>query len=351
MADLKKYRALLRAALRVRFHKTARVDPKRLLIIQLSPLGDACTLIPFVRQARERGYRIDLLVRKGLAGLWRHFTGIECIWEVSRPDDWEASIGDEVAAVLTKQAYHTVISTSIQPLAAWWASRPSALIRLGMIENGRYYKGARSLYTAVFDTPAGMHVTRRFQQLFNMAGIPTTLAGNNAPPSGKGYILLHPGARWKPRRWPAERFLRVAEYLEQEGFAVRLLIHETEKDMLGFFRPALEGRANASVLLTRGIDDLIRAMEGAAFFIGNDSGPMHLAALMGKPSIILWGPGDFERIRPGGAHARVLIREMDCRPCRQYDNREVCARGSNECLLQIPVEEVIETFNAMRTEK
>ncbi len=348
--NFEKYQAMLRAYFRVRFFKTARVDQKKLLIIQLSPLGDACTLIPFVRQAAEQGYQTDLLVGKGLAELWRHFTGVERIWEAPHRD-WEKLQRDPVATKLMEQQYHTVISTSIQPLAAWWASRPSALIRLGMIENNRYYKGARSLYTAVYNAAPEEHVTRRFQQLFKMAGIKTELPGDDPAVSGKGYVLLHPGAKWKPRRWPAERFLQLAEYLETQDFEVRMLIHESEKDILDFFTRALAERKGTSILLTRSIGDLIRAMEHAAFFVGNDSGPMHLAALMRKPSIILWGPGNFERIRPMGSGMRVILHEIDCRPCRQYDNRDVCERGINECLLSISVGEVIKALNALTADR
>ena len=68
---------------------------------------------------------------------------------------------------------------------------------------------------------------------------------------------------------------------------------------------------------------------------------MHLANLYGKRTIILWGPGSYERIHPIGGNNRILIREIDCRPCRQYITEDHCERGTNECLQRITVEDVI----------
>jgi heptosyltransferase-2 len=83
-------------------------------------------------------------------------------------------------------------------------------------------------------------------------------------------------------------------------------------------------------------------IENAGAFIGNDSGPAHYAALIGRPTFVLWGPGNYERVRPLGRNVHVFKKELPCRPCRQRGDR--CIRGTNECLQMIGVDEVFETF-------
>ncbi|MBD3166437.1 hypothetical protein GF324_07555 [bacterium] len=124
-----------------------------------------------------------------------------------------------------------------------------------------------------------------------------------------------------------------------EGREVRLLVHDSETDLIEAFRP-LEAIAGIALEQTETLHDLIGAVRGCELFIGNDSGPMHLANIYGKRTIILWGPGNYERIRPLGTNNTILIKPISCRPCKQYIHPDRCERGINECLLRIAVKEV-----------
>ena len=74
-------------------------------------------------------------------------------------------------------------------------------------------------------------------------------------------------------------------------------------------------------------------------FIGNDSGPMHLAAAVGTRTIGLYGPGNPARFGPVGAHSRTIRRMPDCPPCMGTS----CKFGGEGCMKQIEVDEVIHT--------
>ena len=316
------------------------------LIIQFDSLGDVCTLLPVIRKLKERGYTLNVLCREDLAPLWRYFFPDLQIFTIAR-DSWSPDILANTTARLKGLAYEAIFAVTISPLAAYLAAFVPASRRYGMIER-RYFKGARWLYDAVYPAEPNEFIIRRFIGLFSLH-IPEFYSvqigdGILEPVTGGEYILVHPGGKWKPRRWPAERFLRVANELARAGYPVRILVHESEKDLLAAFRDERLVRG-ASVWVTRTIADLIRAVKKGILLLGNDSGPVHLAKLFGLPAVVLWGPGNSARIHPLGTGNIFLRKDVPCRPCRQYIHPERCEQGENICLQKITVQEVLEAVS------
>jgi ADP-heptose:LPS heptosyltransferase len=78
-------------------------------------------------------------------------------------------------------------------------------------------------------------------------------------------------------------------------------------------------------------------LERCDLFIGNDSGPAHVAAAVGTPTIAIFGSAVSAWYRPLGAHHRVIqVDDMPCRPC--FDH---CTQSENFCITGIPVERVL----------
>ena len=83
----------------------------------------------------------------------------------------------------------------------------------------------------------------------------------------------------------------------------------------------------------------------ARAFIGNDSGLMHLAEAVGVPVIGLFGPTvDAFGYFPALEGSKVIERELDCRPCSRNGSRP-CPRGTQECLIDIPVDAAEQAFD------
>jgi ADP-heptose:LPS heptosyltransferase len=108
--------------------------------------------------------------------------------------------------------------------------------------------------------------------------------GGSAKPDGS--ILIHPGSGAPSKCWPLERFVDLAARLRQDGRLVRLVIGETELDR--WDRRSLDSLAGAE--RPADLVALFDAIRSAALFIGNDSGPAHLAGALGVPTIVLYGP-------------------------------------------------------------
>ena len=122
--------------------------------------------------------------------------------------------------------------------------------------------------------------------------------------------VIHPGSGSPHKCWPPESYLELARRLNSargEGPRPRVIIGEVELEQW----PAARIDAfNAVADLRRpnSLTELLDACAGAARFIGNDSGPGHLAAIIGIPTLSLFGPTDPARWRPLGPTVTVLRR-------------------------------------------
>jgi len=313
----------------------------------MAALGDACLLISACREAGGLGRNFHVICRQGFAALWRYFLPEWKVCEVSS-DDWSPSTIQRSLHQCMNQIYKTVYVTSMVPFAAYVSSFLKAERRIGMIVK-KPFKGSRLILDTLYRVAQDEHVITRYRGMF---GLPVDFE-DNVENSKTVYdrskkiknILIHPGGKWELRRWPADRFKAVGALLQERGYSVRYLIHESEDDLLQHFKTS-EFDGVGTLEVTRNIPDLLNAMEHADLLIGNDSGPIHLAGLMDKPAVCIWGPGNYERIHPVGRFVKTIIHPIPCRPCRQYRSMN-CPGDERTCLDSISVEDVLETMEAV----
>ena len=119
----------------------------------------------------------------------------------------------------------------------------------------------------------------------------------------KEFAILNPGAGWGAKRWPAERYGRVAQALASHGVRSILNYGPGEEVLARAAEAASEG---AAVAMTCSITELIALTRRARLFIGGDTGPMHLAAALQVPLVAIFGPTDPARNGPYGTRNIVL---------------------------------------------
>jgi ADP-heptose:LPS heptosyltransferase len=104
----------------------------------------------------------------------------------------------------------------------------------------------------------------------------------DVPAPGPRTAVIHPVAATPEKTWPAANFLAVAAHLAQSGLSP-VFIGAAGDDLAAFRAyPALQGS----------LSGLKRLLSSASLFVGNDSGPAHMAAAFGVPSIVVFGPSD-----------------------------------------------------------
>ncbi len=153
-----------------------------------------------------------------------------------------------------------------------------------------------------------------------------------------GYILVHPTATLFTKQWPEEYFARLSDRLARHsGLAVVFTSAPHEAQVLvNVGKCARESHIYWSDL---DLEGLFAVIEGARLFVGNDSGPTHAAAALGRPVVVVWGSSNFQVWHPWGTDFEAVRSDLPCMPCPGY----TCAAfGSPKCILDISVERVFD---------
>jgi heptosyltransferase II len=148
-------------------------------------------------------------------------------------------------------------------------------------------------------------------------------------------VIVHPGAEkgYDHKRWPVDRFRIVVRKLLDSGCAVTILAGPSEPQIGGEF-----AGMPATVLKDPDAATLITSFRAADLFVGNDSGPAHLAAWFGLSTITLIGPANPARTAPRGERCVYLSSSESCSPC--HFSAVSCSH--QRCMKNITVEQVWE---------
>ena len=156
-------------------------------------------------------------------------------------------------------------------------------------------------------------------------------------PEGRAYAVLAMGANWPNKRWPVRDYAALADWLFERRvipvFVGGGLLDEHLIDDI--IRLALVPPMNLVGQTT--LKQLAAVIAGASIVIGGDTGPVHLAAGLGVPTVMLMGPTDAIRNGPYGQIENAI--EVN-RPCR-YCWKRACPKGL-DCLAAIHPPEVEE---------
>ncbi|HEY3662268.1 MAG TPA: glycosyltransferase family 9 protein [Chthoniobacterales bacterium] len=130
---------------------------------------------------------------------------------------------------------------------------------------------------------------------------------NEKRQSDPALIAIHPGSGSAAKNWPLERFAEVAGALLSEDENRRLLIAggEADEHTIAKLAAALPAK-RVNVARNRPLPELACTLQNCALFIGHDSGISHLAAAVGAPSLLLFGPTDPAIWAPANPQVRVL---------------------------------------------
>lgn len=164
-----------------------------------------------------------------------------------------------------------------------------------------------------------MHVVEMQSGQLADAGIPVTplsdlswwdadISHLNLP--GRYAVLLPGGAAHRPeKRWPAAHFAAVAVRLVEKGIMPVIVGGPPEAREAAIIQAA--SQSAISLVGQTGLMDLAPIMRGASVVVGNDTGPMHVAALVGAPVTVMFGSASTPRqsrprSHPGTQEPRVL---------------------------------------------
>ena len=333
--------------------------PRRVLIVRTGAMGDVLHAMPAVAALRERhpdwfiGWAIEpgwseLLQSAGggdggmpLVDRWHGVStrswkqrpfSLETLRDINalrgelRGEGYDVCVdmqGLIRSAVIGRMAGAEAFAGAAEPreaAAAWLYRQRGKLSAAHVVERGCELLGAavgETLRPAKVELPVDVAAERWCDALLGGTG-------------GEGFVMMAPTAGWGSKQWPAERYGAVAAELGRTGYRV-LVNAASAEDEVG--RRVVAASGGAAGLLVCSIGELIAVMRRVALVIAGDTGPLHLAAALGRPVAALYGPTDPARTGPYGTLSRML-RHGESR----VDHRRHAAAEAG--LMQIGVEEV-----------
>lgn len=163
---------------------------------------------------------------------------------------------------------------------------------------------------------------------------------------GNPYVVFAVGANWPNKRWPTESFAALGDWLYEHRL-IPVLVGGGPVDEQRAAEICAQTEIPPIDLVGRtNFKQLTCVLQNARIVVGGDTGPVHLAAGVGTPTIMLMGPTDANRNGPYGQLGNAIEADRPCRHCW----KRACPKGM-DCLAAIPVQQAEQKISALLAEK
>ena len=351
---------------------------KNILLVKLSSMGDVIHSFPALTEAASHGHRFDWVVEEAFVDLAAMHPAVDSVipfglrrWRKQGLAGLSAL--RRFVGMLRGQEYTEVLDAQGLLKSALLTRVSGAGHRMGLNASSAREPLSARFYSAAQDVGWDMHAIDRLRLLFAQAlgysvdlsqPVPATGAGFAAVGSSaleskaelseqpeRSCVLVH-GTTWPSKEYPEAAWRAVIEKLVAQDYSVFLLSgSDTEfqrakrlcHDDNG--QPVSQAHAVAP-------DKLIAAAKQIAtapVVIGVDSGLTHLAAVLGRPTVGLYGPTSAKRTGVRGPYAIDLVSQFSCAPCLarecRYEGAAVTLEGAPlepACFAELSAERIVD---------
>jgi lipopolysaccharide heptosyltransferase I len=306
----------------------------RILIVKLSSFGDVLHALPTLealRAAYPQGH-ITWLVEAAYAPLLEGHPALDEVWTAPRLRPGEVLAGNNPALLgrlvrrLRSQPFDIVLDLQGLLKSAVWVALARSPRKMGY---DRSREGSYRLLTErapPFDREA--HAVLRYLNLAHHLGAPVAaprfrlglgaeVEVSHLLPEDfrRGLVVLHPGARWPSKLWPAPAWAGLASWLSRgQGFRVVITGSAGDRALAGEIRHHLRDQI-LDLTGRTSLAELAAVLRRARLAVTTDTGAMHLAAALGTRTAALFGPTAPWRTGPFGEGHEIVRQGLDCSPC------------------------------------
>ena len=330
-------------------------QPRRILVRGVNWLGDAVMSTPALLRLRERFPKshIALLTHEKLADLWLHhpafnevipFTTGEGVFAIAQKlralnfdlalvlpnsprsafEVWAARIPRRVGYRRSWRNWFLTDLVADRPDAVAMHKRSPAEVRQ-LIANPDTHHATRN-------TSSAHHIHQYLHLAATLGANPEALAPSLCVTDEEvaaarrrfelaadaTWLALNPGAEYGPaKRWPAERFIIAAQEIQQRtGCRWLVLGGQGDVELAGSIAAKLTGSVNLAGRTS--LRELCAVLKLSRVLLTNDTGPMHVAAALGMPTVGIFGSTSPELTGPGlpgDARHQLLKSDAACAPC------------------------------------
>lgn len=334
----------------------------KILILKPSSLGDVVQALPVLRllKAHEPRAQIHWWIASGIASLLEDDPDLSGLIVFHRqrwqsPWHWRELLRSVLA--MRRQRFDLVIDLqglARSGLVAWLANAGESI----GLDDPR--EGARGFYDIAVGRPPGKeHAVDWYLRVLEVMGVPVhwnfdwlprrpavaDKVRSKWPAQGRRWLVLCPGARWLNKRWPVEHFRALVRLLAERHADHHFAVIGSAEDIpLGHQIAAVKPGRCLDLTGQTALPEMVEWVRLSEGMVTNDSGPMHVAAALGRPVVALFGPTTPAQTGPYGQREGVLQhRALACVPCMSKVCRHTAER---ECLWAIRPEQVVESLEA-----
>lgn len=328
--------------------------PRRILLIKPSALGDVVHAMPIAHLLKSRfpNSKLAWLINPALSQIAERHPDVD---EVIHFDRKMLATGDRFAAIdkplefgatLAERRFDLVVDLQGLLRSGLMTISTRAPIRVG-------FRTAREFawlaYThRVASRGVERHAIERYLDVAETLGCGRSPVRFDfgvrddersrvaAMTGDKPFALLLPGTNWQTKRWPAESFEELAKRLREERGLRSIIGGARDALELSPKIPSAESLAGQTSLM-----ELVALIERASVVVTNDSGPMHIAAALGKPMVSIFGPTSPIRTGPYRREETVIRLDIVCSPCFSRS----CSHTS--CMRELKADDVLHRIEAL----
>lgn len=331
---------------------------KNVLIIELSRMGDVVAILPAIKCLMYNlpNSKFNIFVNKNYTSIFSFFAAsgffngnnVNLI-PAERTDEINGLIESE--RILRNQHFDLICSMSPSFRNAFLTLRLKAPYKVGFFR-------ANSLFTPFLENNlieaygisnfssisfknenieergkkicAALGFESKFEDIYNKKALNLK--------SDEPFIVLHPFSGWKYRNWKIDSYAQlINKIIEITQIKVVVIGSEEEKLIGERLKEKIKNKFKITTVFESELENVIHYLSNTILFIGNDSGPLHLASALGVQSIGLFGPAPPELTAPQKKENFYFYKKVECSPCEQID----CIRPDNTCMDLIQVDEVV----------
>ncbi len=162
---------------------------------------------------------------------------------------------------------------------------------------------------------------------------------------GDRYAVIHPGASHLAKQWSLSGFAEIARWLQRaHGLRPVIRVGPSDHSLVEAIEELFPPETLVLDAQAMNLRETIALIAGSSFFLGNDSGPAHLAAAAARPLVVIFGATDPVTWRPWQTPHRVVQSSGPCAKCRAGG---CYASDGGRCILSVAVEDVREACAQM----
>ena len=323
---------------------------EKIVVIDLLYLGDLIFATPFIKNLRDNypEARIDFVANANFAAIIENNPHLDNVYTYDK--EWGLRESWQFARDLNKHGYElglnihgnwrtALLMRVINPdysvgfgtkgRGIFLDQELARLKEAHMVEVYRQFLrdlGFLNLPEASLELEVAAEAKERVAELLKDYG----LGGNEK------LIALNTGGSWPTKRWPEDKFALLGDRLKEAGFEVVFTGGAGDKKRVEQIREMMEYEV-VSLAGETSLAELAALAAQIDLMVSGDSGPVHVAAAVGTPTLTLFGPSNEKKYRPYGSEHQIITYEIDCRPCGEHH----CPLEHHNCLEKISAAAVL----------